>query len=240
MKIVAVVSQKGGTGKSTICTNLAVAAHRRGLRTLICDTDPQASSLDWKKTRPLSEPIVLGAKSSAIHPLRFAADRAGVELMIVDTQAASVSCAVEAAKIADLSLIVTRPTPIDMRAAAATVAALKPLRRPCAFVLNQAPCLPLGREPSLREAVELLVAFGLPVTPIVRSRVVFQHAYGQGLSVQELAPQSPAADEIERLWANVAARMAEPARAAPPPRRRTSVSAALIPRPVNHLHVAAE
>ena len=208
MNIVAVVSQKGGTGKSTVCTNLAVAAHQRGLRTLVCDTDPQGSTSEWKKMRPVEEPMVLGAKSAAIHPLRFAADRAGVKLMIIDTQAASVACAVEAAKIADLTLIVTRPTPIDLRAAASTVAALKPLRRPCAFVINQAPCLRAGLEPVLiNEAIALLLDFGLPVAPTAwRSRVAFQHAYGLGLSVLELAPQGQAAQEVTRLWSYVSGR----------------------------------
>jgi chromosome partitioning protein len=232
MNIVAVVSQKGGTGKSTICTNLAVAAQRQGLRTLVSDTDPQASALDWKKTRSLDEPMVLGAKSAAIHPLRFAADRAGVDLMIIDTQAASVSCAVEAAKIADLTLIVARPTPIDLRAAAATVAALKPLRRSCAFVLNQAPCLRAGREPTLLgEAVALLVGFGLPVAPTaLRSRAVFQHAYGEGLSALECAPQSQAADEVARLWSYVAARLSERAQPRPQAWKRAPASPAFAPR----------
>jgi chromosome partitioning protein len=85
MNIIAVVSQKGGTGKSTVSSNIAVAAGRHGLTTLLCDTDPQGSLVDWRKLRRANTPAVMAAKSTAIHPMRFAAERAGLDLMIIDT-----------------------------------------------------------------------------------------------------------------------------------------------------------
>ncbi len=214
MNIVAVVSQKGGTGKSTVSAALAVAAGRHGVPTLVADTDPQGTLVEWNKLRASSVPMVMAAKSAAIHPMRFAAERAGVELMIIDTQAASLACAVEAAKIADLTLIVTRPSPVDLRAVSATVAALRPLRRPCAFVLNQAPSRRAGREPSLiNSAIELLLDHGLPIAPsALRTRAIYQQAYVQGLSASELAPESDAADEIFRLWAYVLSRLSQKAK----------------------------
>ncbi|HEX4179945.1 MAG TPA: AAA family ATPase [Caulobacteraceae bacterium] len=238
MHIIAVVSQKGGTGKSTVCASLAVAASRHGLATLVADTDPQGSLADWSKLRASKEPMVLAAKARAIHPMRFAAEKAGVQLMVIDTQAASLACAVEAAKIADLTLIVTRPSPVDLRAVAATVGALKPLRRPCALVLNQAPSKRSGREPVLVDAaVQLLLDHGLPIVPsALRGRAVYQQAYARGLSAAELVPEGEAANEICRLWSYVLGRLFEPARKIAPTVQPPPLSAAFLARSAPRLH----
>jgi chromosome partitioning protein len=137
MKIVAVVAQKGGTGKSMVTANMAVAAARDGRKVLVADTDPQGSLVDWSKARPSTSPSVLGLKSSALHPSRFAADNAGVDMMFIDTRSSALEDSLEAAKAALLTLIVVRPTFVDLRAIAVTVKALKPLGLPAAFVLNQ-------------------------------------------------------------------------------------------------------
>jgi chromosome partitioning protein len=136
MNIIAVVAQKGGTGKSTVIANLAVAACRSGLRAIVVDTDPQACLADWARARGSAEPKVVTGKPSAIHPMRFAAERAGLDLMLIDTRAASINDSLEAAKAAHFTLVVVRPTTIDLRAIRKTVEALKPLGRPAAFVLN--------------------------------------------------------------------------------------------------------
>lgn len=59
MKTIALVSQKGGVGKTTLATGLAVAAHQAGLSAAIFDLDPQASAAFWKDTREAAEPAVV-------------------------------------------------------------------------------------------------------------------------------------------------------------------------------------
>jgi chromosome partitioning protein len=51
MKTIALVTEKGGAGKSTIAVNLAVAAQRQGKAVAVIDIDPQGSALLWSKYR---------------------------------------------------------------------------------------------------------------------------------------------------------------------------------------------
>ena len=210
MNIIAVVAQKGGTGKSTVIANLAVAAHLAGRRTIVVDTDPQRCIIDWSRARAASEPTVIYGKAAAIHPMRFAAERAGLDLMLIDTRASSIEDSLDAAKAAQLTLLVVRPSPLDLRAIRKTVEALKPLGRPATFVLNQAPSRRVDREPAIvGAAVELLLGYGLPLAPVaLRSRSVYQTAFAQGLSPQETEPDGRAAAELKSLWAHVSERLA--------------------------------
>jgi chromosome partitioning protein len=214
MNVIAVVAQKGGTGKSLVSANMAVAASREGRKTLVADCDPQGSLLDWSKSRLTPSPSVIGVKASASLTTRFAAENAGVEFLVIDTRSSSLEDSIDAAKAADLTLVVVRPTAVDLRAIAMTVKALKPLGLPAAFVLNQAPVQRAHQEPAIvSEAVDLLIAYGLPIAPVaLRQRQVCQTAFAHGLSVQEMDADCRAADEMEQLWRYVSSRLP----AAPP------------------------
>ncbi len=234
MKSVAVVALKGGTGKTTVTVNLAARAHAAGLKVMLADMDPQGSSTDWSKSRSQPGPAVAPIKLGSLFPAQYTAANAGYDLMFMDTRASSQMDTVAAVKSADLSLIVVRPTVIDLRAIAATVDLLRPLRRPAAFVINQAPSQRVGRDPVIvMEAIELLMSYGQAVAPVgLRARQIYQTAFSQGRSPFEDDPTSPAGQEIDRLWAYVTGRLwpqapaepaANPAVAAPEPR------AALVP-----------
>jgi len=213
MNVIAVVAQKGGTGKSLVSANMAVAACREGRKTLIADCDPQGSLLDWSRSRLSPTPPVIGIKASAAHPTRFAAESAGVELLVIDTRSSSLEDSIDAAKAADLTLVVVRPTAVDLRAIAMTVKALRPLGLRAAFVLNQAPVQRSNQEPAIvNEAVDLLLDYGLPIVPIgLRQRQIYQSSFARGLSVQEADPDCRAAEEMNELWRYVASRLPSPA-----------------------------
>jgi len=207
MKVIAVVAQKGGTGKSLVSANMAVSAAREGHKVLVADADPQQSMVDWKKTRLSPAPSVIAIKPGALHPTRFAAENAALEDSI------------DAAKAAHLTLVVVRPTAVDLRAIAMTVKALKPLGLPAAFVLNQAPAQRSSLEPAIvNEAIDLLLDYGLPIAPVgLRQRLIYQTSFARGLSAAEADPQCRAAEEMAQLWAYVASRLPPPPKMEPRP-----------------------
>lgn len=115
MRTIMVVNAKGGSGKSTIATNLAsYYASTRNKVTLV-DYDPQGSSLEWLKARPTSRPKIQGidGTSGVVNPGR------GTGYMIMDAPAS-----VHGADLNNLIrhahtfIIPVLPSPIDMRAAA--------------------------------------------------------------------------------------------------------------------------
>jgi len=206
MQILSVLSRKGGTGKTTLAVHLAAAAQRSGLNVLLGDMDPQRSALDWSRERAAMEPSVVELKPGAMFIGVQQAARAGVaDLMVLDSRSNYDNEAAEAVRYADLCLIVVRPCFFDIRAISRTVELVTNMRKAGLFVINQAPSRRNGEEPRLlREAVEALEGFGLPVAPVgLRYRLAYQTAVRAGLTAQELEPDSLAAFEINALWHHV-------------------------------------
>lgn len=203
MKTIAFISNKGGTGKTTLSVNMAATAHNLDFKAMIGDLDPQKSSVDWARGRGVGGPTVSPFKRGSLFPAQFAADRAGLDLLILDTPSASPEISLQAAKAADLSVLVSRPTVMDLRTMTDMVTTLKSLKLKSVILLNQAPSQRNGREPTLvKEAIDILVGFGLPVAPCCfRSRMAFQASIASGLSAAEQFPDSAAAKEIEAVWA---------------------------------------
>src|SRR3954452_24596160 len=98
MKIIAVVSQKGGAGKTTIATNLAVLAERAGYPTVLFDLDPQVTAANWGDKREGKPPDVVAAQAGRLERLLEVARRQGAEIAIIDTAPAADTAALEAVK----------------------------------------------------------------------------------------------------------------------------------------------
>jgi chromosome partitioning protein len=217
MQILAVLSRKGGTGKTTMAVHLAAAAQASGLRVLLGDMDPQRSALDWGRERAAPEPSVIEVKPGALFPARQQAARSGsVDLMVLDSRSGCDVEAAEAVRYADLCLIVVRPSFFDVRSITRTVELVTNMRKPGMFVINQAPSRRNGEEPrQIREAAEMLESYGLPVAPVgLRYRLAYQQATRMGLAAQEMEPDSLAAFEVNALWHHVQ-RELHPERAQP-------------------------
>jgi chromosome partitioning protein len=202
MKTLAILSRKGGAGKTTVALHLAVAAQASGRRTAIADMDPQRSAADWWRTRQAETPELLEADAHGLAAVAKAAKGAGVGLLIVDTRPAIAEDAIEAASVADLALVVVRPSILDLRAVVATVEALHRTRTAGLIVINCAPS-PRGavEAPIVTEAAEALAGYGLPIAPtVLRARTAYHTALIDGRAVNELEPGGKAAKETAELW----------------------------------------
>ena len=203
MRTIAVIARKGGSGKTTVALNLAIAAHRRGLKTVVADSDPQRSSVDLLRRRQAGPPVV-ATSGRELFALQAASARNGVDALIIDTPAAEEGEVSNAIVLADLSLFVVRPTLVDFYSLARTLKLVRHLHKPAMVVLNQAPHPRGGVEPpAVRTAQAALEHLRLPVSPaILRTRAAYQSALARGCSAEEYLDEA-AAREIEHLWSVV-------------------------------------
>jgi len=202
MRTIAVVARKGGSGKTTLAVHMALAAHLRGRRTLLADADPQRSSSVVLRARRGRGPQVAETAGPKLFALQVAALRADTEALIIDTAAGAEDEVAHAIVLADLCLMVLRPTFLDFAAAIRTSEVVRRLHKSGLIVLNQAPVSRAGAEPPLvKKSQEALKLMRLPVAPtIVRSRSAYQSAMETGCSAEETAAGGPAAIEMADLW----------------------------------------
>ena len=95
----ALVAQKGGTGKTTLALTLAVAAEQAGRRAVVLDIDPQATACKWSDRREASTPVVLDAQPARLGRALETAAAEDVDLVVIDTPARLESAALEAARL---------------------------------------------------------------------------------------------------------------------------------------------
>lgn len=196
MRVLVLVTQKGGSGKTTLCVHLAVAAESLGARCLILDLDPQASAESWYQAREAETPRLVRVEAGDLPRALELARSQGYSHVLIDTPGRDEPAVAAAIRMADFCLVPCRPTATDMKATPATMATIRRLQKPAAFVLTQTP--PKGFR--IREAEIGLGVLG-PVAPVaIVARNTFQDAQGAGLGATELEPEGKAAAEITALW----------------------------------------
>jgi chromosome partitioning protein len=199
MRTIAIISQKGGAGKTTLAVHLAAAAAAEKV-TLIVDTDPQATASRWGEWRGGTDPEIIdcGAPSLLAGKLSKAAEL-GAELAVIDTPPHADAMARQAARLADLILIPCRPKAFDLAAIEATAELVKASDKPAFVVLMAGP----PKAPLIyKEAAEVVEgSFGLQLAPVVLpERAAFHHSTAQGQTAEEFDQGGKAASEIAALW----------------------------------------
>lgn len=209
MRTIAVISQKGGAGKTTLATHLAVAAVLDGYRVAVVDLDPQATARKWGDRRQAEEPEVVGDHAERLPQLVEAAKGNGADLLVIDTAPNADRASLAAARAADFILIPCRPASFDLDAIEATRDLADIAKRPAAVVLSSAPI----RSAIVDEAAQGLRDQGATVAPVVlHQRVAYSHAVIDGRTASEYEPEGKAAEEVAALFAWVRGQVDMPTR----------------------------
>jgi chromosome partitioning protein len=199
MHTIAVLSQKGGTGKTTLTLHLAVASERAGEPAAVIDLDPQASAAGWKDSRSAEAPVVVAVSSTRLPHALDAARAGGAALTLIDTAPHATEAALAAAEAADLVLIPCRAGILDLRAIGTTARAVKLAGKPAFVVLN---AMPPRASHVLADARAAVAVHGLDVAPVaMQQRAAYAHALTAGQTAQEYEPAGKAADDITQLYA---------------------------------------
>lgn len=139
MRILTFVTQKGGTGKSTLAASIAIAAEEQGQRVHLLDLDPQGTLRNWRSRREAEAPAVDHVDAARIGAALEALRKARIDLVVIDTAGTDTPATATAIRHADLCLIPVRPSIVDLEASRITVQSIIRLGRPFAFVLNHCP-----------------------------------------------------------------------------------------------------
>ena len=197
MKTLAVISQKGGSGKSTLSIHLATEASRSGRKALLVDLDPQGNAARWAGRRGDLEPDVSAESPASIERVAEEARKSGYDLLFFDTAPNADRTALQAAKASDLVLIPCRPSQFDIEAIGATIDLCEMAKRRAMVVLNAAPI----RSRVVDEAREAIRGRNAVVCAVVvRERVALRHCMPDGRVAAELDPDSAASQEITALY----------------------------------------
>ena len=198
MATIAIISQKGGAGKTTLALHLAAAAQEAGRVALIIDTDPQATASQWASWREDRPPEVIDSPPPRLAAKIEQARAQGADFIVIDTPPHADSAARAAVETADLVLIPCRPSAFDLAAIQTTVKLAQLLRKP-AFVVFTAGAPNAPR--MYQEAGDLVAGFGAAPCPMqVPDRAAYRHASAEGGTVMELEPDGKAAEEIRHLY----------------------------------------
>jgi chromosome partitioning protein len=206
MHIIAVASQKGGSGKTTLAGHLAVAADRAGAGPVaLVDTDRQGSLSEWWNARKAETPLFARTSTAGLAADVERMRGLGIKFLFVDTPPAIEATIVEVIRQADLVIVPARPSPHDLRAAGATVEIIERLAKPMIFVLNGA--TPRARITS--EAVMALSQHGTLAPVIIHHRTGFAASMIDGRTVMEVSGDERSAQEIMQLWDYVGRRLSK-------------------------------
>ena len=198
MKIISLLSRKGGSGKSTLTVHWGVEAQKtQGNRVVLIDTDPQGSCSSWYNKREAETTLLIQSNTKTIKDHIESCRTDGINFVIVDTVPDINNLAVHTARVSDLIVIPVRPSVLDLESISASIELASGIGKPAVIVLNQAP----PGSTITSEAKTALTNYGLPICPIpIFNRLIFCRAMIDGSVASEIERKGKAAIEIRQTW----------------------------------------
>jgi chromosome partitioning protein len=200
MKTIVATSQKGGSGKTTLCAHLSVEAERQGDGPAwLIDTDKQGTLSQWHERRTAETPQRADLPFAQLAVGLSLLEKRGAAFCFVDTAPAISDQTAAIIDLADLVLVPVRPSPADLWAVSQTIELIRQAGKPFLFVITQAKPQAI----ITAQAVAALSHHGRVAQSFIADRVSYAAAMTDGHTAAELAPRSPCVQEITGLWADV-------------------------------------
>lgn len=201
MSIISILNPKGGSGKTTLSTNLARAYHDRGFKTLLVDSDPQGSASDWHAARE-DNPLPFVAYGNPDNLKALPGIASAYDLVIIDGAAKLEGMIAAAIKISDIILIPVQPSPYDIWATSDLVDLIKARQEvtggkpKSAFVISRA----VKGTRLEREIVTALNDYHVPIfKSCTTQRQVYPRNAAMGLSVFDSKDGTETSKEINNI-----------------------------------------
>lgn len=201
MKVIAVLNQKGGSGKTTIATQLARGLQLQGHSVLLVDSDQQGSARDWRAVDEDNPVPVIGLDRPTLDKdLKTVSDK---DYVVIDGSPQATNLALSAIKAADFVLIPVQPSPYDVWATNDLVELVKQRiemtdgKLKAAFVVSRA----IQNTNIGKEVASVLTEYGLPVLDVrIMQRVSYPNSAALGKTVFETeSKNSNAVQEMTAL-----------------------------------------
>ena len=198
MRIITLIAEKGGVGKTTIALELAVAAVKASHKVAVIDVDPQATASQWGDRRQSEYPWIVATHAIRMDATLQKARSQNVEYVFVDTPPHSGSDVVQAASRSHLVLLPVESHLFSLETIQKQNALLVAAGKPSScYVINKAPVK--GHDAD--GAFNFLMEQGSHVCPqFLHLRAVYRHASNLGRGTMEYSPKSVAAEEVANLY----------------------------------------
>ena len=205
MKTLSILSQKGGTGKTTVAVNLSVAAALTGESVALVDLDDQASAMIWWDLRADKDaPVAISAHAIRLPQILHELKQDGITLAILDTKGKQDPSITHIAEASDLALIPCRESVLDLAAIKSTIDAGRSGHVPMRILFNAIK----PRSATFYQSKKALMGYDMPLTPMVLTDLnAFSRSLLDGEGVLEFEPDGKAAREVRALYRYIAKEM---------------------------------